>query len=633
MIAALTVIRVANSVAPRQQKSVYFPITVFRDAASANAGRTALDCPISVDRDWRARLGINVVTSANSILLKEREKLPDLAARRDAGPSLAPNCIAAAQDGARAPFLRIPPFPGVQVQRFAVIPGGGTDPLALAASLRELRVGGSYWGPQPDLPAGHVLVRSAGALDLAKRLMPRRPVVLWDPTARGIDRRAALSVTGECDPWHMLSGATALVAQADDEVSTIAALLGIRCYDFDLDLTIRPVSQDRAKQAAEALCDTSFENPFTGEAIDALAVARLCGFWRQLIESNRGLAGGIGFAFWKQSHVAPLLWDGSLPFQFLRNLDHTRARNSVAIWRAKVAPEILAELERSNVSAVEVEDGFVRSQGLGADCIPPLSITVDRLGAHFDPTRPSDLEVLLEQGRFDEPILDRARELRHLIVEAGIGKYGQGTVKMARAAGARLHILVPGQVEDDRAVQAGGCGLVSNLELLKRVRDHAPDAYILYKPHPDVVAGHRRGSIRQRDCLEVADQMVGDLPIASVIDMVDEVHVNTSLAGFEALLRGKPVTTYGVPFYAGWGLTRDLGPVPSRRTASRTIDELVAAALLLYPRYLDPHTGLPCPAEVVVERLRLHQSHDASFIVKVRRLQGRLMRGLRGLVQ
>jgi capsular polysaccharide export protein len=147
------------------------------------------------------------------------------------------------------------------------------------------------------------------------------------------------------------------------------------------------------------------------------------------------------------------------------------------------------------------------------------------------------------------------------------------------------------------------------------------------------VAGHRRGSLRERDCLELADEIVGELPIASVIDMVDEVHINTSLAGFEALLRGKPVTTYGVPFYAGWGLTCDLGPVPSRRTARRTIDELVAAALLLYPRYLDPETGLPCPAEVVVQRLRLHRSDNAGLLVGVRRLQGKLMRRLRSLVQ
>jgi capsular polysaccharide export protein len=115
--------------------------------------------------------------------------------------------------------------------------------------------------------------------------------------------------------------------------------------------------------------------------------------------------------------------------------------------------------------------------------------------------------------------------------------------------------------------------------------------------------------------------------------MVDEVHVNTSLAGFEALLRGKCVTTHGVPFYAGWGLTRDLGPVPVRRTARRSLDELVAATLLQYPRYLDPVTGLPCPAEVVVARLSQAESRDPGLLVGVRRMQGKLMRRLRSLVQ
>ena len=135
------------------------------------------------------------------------------------------------------------------------------------------------------------------------------------------------------------------------------------------------------------------------------------------------------------------------------------------------------------------------------------------------------------------------------------------------------------------------------------------------------------------ESLRYADEIVGDLPIASLIAMTDEVHVNTSLAGFEALLRGKAVTTYGVPFYAGWGLTNDLGPVPARRTAKRTIDELVAATLLVYPRYLDPVTGLPCPAETAVSRLCANDDMNESFIVGMRRLQGRVMRHLRRLVQ
>ena len=126
-----------------------------------------------------------------------------------------------------------------------------------------------------------------------------------------------------------------------------------------------------------------------------------------------------------------------------------------------------------------------------------------------------------------------------------------------------------------------------------------------------------------------ADEVVRDQPIMSLIDAADEVHVNTSLAGFEALLRSKPVTTYGVPFYAGWGLTADLGAVPSRRTARRSLDELVAAALIVYPRYLDPKTSLPCPPEILIARLAEGvPAGGNSALIWLRRLQGRLRRQL-----
>jgi len=458
--------------------------------------------------------------------------------------------------------------------------------------------------------------------------MPERSLVLWDSAGTSGDHL----ITGECDPWHMLSGATALVGQADDELCLIAALLSVPCYEFDPDRrTIDALTVDLAKMIDE-LCGASFENPFTGEAMDALGAVELCGFWRRLIDANRGISSGVGFAFWKQSHVAPLLLGGSSPLRFQRNADDVAAGDCVALWRSKVPSAVVADLERRNVALVEVEDGFLRSRGLGADCVPPLSITVDHLGVHFDPSRPSDLEMLLQNGDFAQSILDRARELRRLIVNAGIGKYERGTTVLKRRS-ERRHVLVPGQVEDDRAVISGGCGLVSNLDLLSRVREEVPDAHILYKPHPDVLAGHLRGALADRECLRFADEIVGELPIASLIELADEVHVNTSLAGFEALLRGKAVTTYGVPFYAGWGLTLDLGPVPQRRTAKRTLDELVAATLLLYPRYLDPVTGLPCPAEVVVARLSVSEERDAGFIVGMRRLQGKFMRRLRSLVQ
>jgi capsular polysaccharide export protein len=564
-----------------------------------------------------------LISAATSILLKDKSNFGDGANPRQVGRAVvaAAPWVPLAKPMPHASVLRIPPFPGARVQSFIERQGAGADPHEVAAALVKWKVGGTYWGAQPHVPKGCLLVRSSVANNAAADLLPEKPVVIWDQSA------------GDCDPWHMLSGASALVAESDDEVRLIAAVLGVPCYHFDPEAgLIGPVRIDK-QLVAETLARTSFENPFTGEAMDALAAVELCGFWRRLIDANRCLGGGVGFAFWKQSHVAPLLWNGSTAFRFLPRIEGGNALDCLAVWRAKVPAAEIAELERRQVKLVEVEDGFLRSRGLGADCIPPLSITVDHLGAHFDPSQPSELERLLQGGSFDEELLDRARELRQLIVEAGIGKYERGTAVLERRAGGRRHILVPGQVEDDRAVLAGGCGLVSNLELLRRVREQAPDAYVLYKPHPDVVAGHRRGIIRDRDSLEFADEIVGELPIASLIAMVDEVHVNTSLAGFEALLRGKQVTTYGVPFYAGWGLTRDLGPVPERRTAKRTIDELVAATLLIYPRYLDPATGLPCPAEVVVGRLSVSEDRSEGLIVGMRRLQGKFMRRLRSLVQ
>ncbi|MEA3059121.1 MAG: capsular polysaccharide export protein [Sphingomonadales bacterium] len=575
-----------------------------------------------------------MVLSSASILLPGKEEIQSGGSGRSAATTImkfSPETRLSSH--LRQPFLRIPSFPGAGLKYFARMDGPAANGEAVAADLKRLRVGGAFWGAQPALPNEYVLAASAMAVARAKRIAQGRPVVRWD-RREGPAAVRGLVVSGECDPWHMLANASALVAEAGDELHIVASLLG--CLTIEVDQANGEdhlATFDLRDTLAEEFGGAVFENPFSGEAMDAHEAIALCGFWRELIDSNRDVVGGVGFAFWKQRHVAPLLWGGGEPFKFLRSASSAHSGSPIAVWRAKVPGECAAELERAGAALIEVEDGFLRSRGLGADCIPPLSITVDRLGAHFDPSRESELERLLDKGKFGEPLLDRARDLRHLIVEAGLGKYDRGHLALDRLAGDRCHILVPGQVEDDRAVTLGGCGLVSNLELLKRVREQARHAYILYKPHPDVVAGHRRGTIPQSACLEFADEIVGDVPISSLIAMVDEVHVNTSLAGFEALLREKRVTTYGVPFYAGWGLTTDLGPVPARRTARRTLDELVAATLLLYPRYFDPVTGLPCPAEVVVARLSDGEPPVAGLVVGLRRLQGKLLRRLRSMVQ
>lgn len=537
------------------------------------------------------------------------------------------------------PLLRAPPFPGARPQRFAVPMHQSRSEAELDKAIEGLgraRVGGAYWGSQPILPEDPYFVVSVRDPATRARILAHLPadspiMCPGDLRTAVLSRgHSAQGTSGCCDPWHVVSGAREIFADIDDELSIVAALAGKRLNVVGSDHSIQVCEGRRAVHALlrqYAAMNFDYSNPFTGEPIELGEAINLCAFWRGMIDSNRPLVAALGFAAWKRPTVAPLLWGGSTEIAFVATAKGIGIGEEVAIWKSRVAESPLKDLQRIGARLVEVEDGFIRSVGLGAECVPPLSIVVDRLGPYFDPSTPSDLEMLIQNGIVEPLLLARARSLRELIVAQGVSKYAAGRVVLERPIGSQRYLLVTGQVEDDRSVMSGGGAVRTNLELLRRVRSLAPDAFIIYKPHPDVEAGHRVGDIPRQTALTLANEVMSDVSISALIDIVDEVHVNTSLAGFEALLRGRPVVTHGVPFYAGWGLTRDLGDIPGRRTARRTLDELVAAVLLLYPRYLDPHTGLPCPPEVLIRRLTIDSAsrHD-SLLVTLRRLQGRVKR-------
>jgi capsular polysaccharide export protein len=288
----------------------------------------------------------------------------------------------------------------------------------------------------------------------------------------------------------------------------------------------------------------------------------------------------------------------------------------------------LEQAAAAGVPVCRVEDGFIRSLGLGSDLLPPASVIVDGSGIYFDPSGPSDLETLLATHPFDDALRLRARLLIDRLVAANISKYAAGGLAptLDAPAGRRV-VLVPGQVADDLSVQLGGGTIKGNLELLRQVRAAAPDAFIVYRPHPDVDAGHRRGAVPDDVILRFADRICRGGAMAPLIGAVDEVHTLTSLAGFEALLRGRRVVTYGQPFYAGWTLTEDRAPVP-RRGRSLSVEELAAGTLLLYPRYVDPLTRLPCGPEVLIDRLADQALWQPTLLMRLRRLQGHVRRRL-----
>jgi len=269
-----------------------------------------------------------------------------------------------------------------------------------------------------------------------------------------------------------------------------------------------------------------------------------------------------------------------------------------------------------------VEDGFIRSQGLGAELVPPLSLVLDDTGIYFDPTRPSRLEALItDSGTLPDHALNRARSLMDRIVAEGVTKYAaHEAAQVELPSDGRPILLVPGQVEDDASVVLGSPEIKTNAALLQRVRDANADAYIIYKPHPDVCAGLRPGLIE--DASKWADRIVTDLPMATLLGHIDAVWTMTSLTGFEALLRGVPVTTLGLPFYAGWGLTTDLCLPPDRRGRVISLEGLVHAALIDYPRYFDPVTGTACPVEVVLDRLSSGQIPSKTSLRLLAKAQG-----------
>jgi len=226
-------------------------------------------------------------------------------------------------------------------------------------------------------------------------------------------------------------------------------------------------------------------------------------------------------------------------------------------------------------------------------------LIIDKTGIYFDATRPSDLEDMLNQKDFDETALQRARNLREMILQQSITKYNteQASIEYDWLKNKKL-ILAVGQVEGDASIHLGSPEIKTNQQLVDAIRRDNPDAFIIYKPHPDVVSGNRKGGLGVLG----ADVVVSNVSIHSIIKKVDEVHTITSLAGFEALMHGKKVVVYGLPFYAGWGLTEDKIKHP-RRLRKRGADELVAAALIEYPSYFDFSSHLPCTPEVIVNKI------------------------------
>lgn len=406
-------------------------------------------------------------------------------------------------------------------------------------------------------------------------------------------------------PWELLEGAIAVYA-VSSQMGFEAILAGHKPRIFGqpfyagwgLTQDEFPLARRQRRLTRSQLCAAAmfiypvWYDPFRDQlcqletALDNLEAQVHA--WRQ---DRHGWAAS-GMRLWKRRPLQ-MMFGGEKKILFTE--ESKKAQDSGRNWMVWAG-----KAGANHQGATRVEDGFLRSRGLGAELVPPLSLVTDRQGIYYDPTQPSDLEDLITQRvRLTQAQERRAENLLRNLVQSSLSKYNLGGDALTLPTGRR--ILVPGQVEDDASILTGAGKVKTNLDLLRTTRLANPNAVIIYKPHPDVEAGLRSGEIAAEG---LADIVARNTDPAALFDQVNELWTMTSLMGFEALLRGVKVTTLGAPFYAGWGLTRDLGRPPKRRQARPGLLGLVHAALIDYPRYCDPVTGLPCPVEVAVRRLQ-----------------------------
>ena len=341
----------------------------------------------------------------------------------------------------------------------------------------------------------------------------------------------------------------------------------------------------------------------------------------------------FGFSVWKRKFMRPFLGENlnyisvfsknPLKSALKAGLD---TNSLVYIWGKKEYLELQKWCDENSVNIIRVEDGFIRSVGLGSDLTRPYSLVFDDVGIYFDTISPSRLENILNYHKFSSSELEAAKKLKDILIDSKISKYNDDKDGIISSKNGKKIALVIGQVEDDASVRIGADGM-KNIELLEQARLNSPNSHIIYKPHPDVVSGNRIGLVDIDQALKYCDEVLEGVSMPTLLDLADEIHTMTSTSGLEAILRGKRVICYGRPFWAGWGLSDDKKPQP-RRYRSLSSDELVAGAYLLYPRYVHPINLKPCNASDLIfalqeQRAKLQKPVNA-LLHKIKSLYARV---------
>jgi capsule polysaccharide export protein KpsC/LpsZ len=283
------------------------------------------------------------------------------------------------------------------------------------------------------------------------------------------------------------------------------------------------------------------------------------------------------------------------------------------LWKGRSPKYLQRFIAENKLNVWYMSEGFICGLEPKSLSSPPYSIFLEEHSPYYDCSKPSGLENLLNHHDFDSIIIENSKALIRTIVDQGLSQYNcQPIVEEFLVDRRKKRILVVGQNEDSPAVIYGCPAIHANQALIELAQFDHPDADVIYRPHPEVVLqskgdGHKALLAKQH--LEKMSEHycidIRDISIAQLLQTIDHVYVLTSLVGLESLMRNIPVTVVGCPFYAGWGLTDDRYPI-ARRQRTLSIEAVVAAAYLLYPKYYLGSEEVPI--DDVIDHLLDHRS-------------------------
>ncbi|MDG2664436.1 capsular polysaccharide biosynthesis protein, partial [Vibrio parahaemolyticus] len=243
---------------------------------------------------------------------------------------------------------------------------------------------------------------------------------------------------------------------------------------------------------------------------------------------------------------------------FIPELDIVSSSEKAVIgWGFKSTAKKAREYASKNkLPYIALEDGFLRSVGLGVEGASAASLVVDTSGIYYDARQPSDLEkLILKANQLTAEQLTRARACIGAIKEKRLSKYN---VNQSSKFGASPKVVVIDQTKGDASVEGAMADETRFVVMLKQALVDHPDDTIWLKVHPDVLSGKKQGFLfplpvqneRIKICSDAANPW-------DFLESVSDLYTVSSLMGFEGLMGGVNVHCFGMPFYAGGGLTQD----------------------------------------------------------------------------